>query len=299
MKRSGKEKILWFNMVALMWAFVIVGILFVAVPDGVAAFTTALGRRFGDFAEPPRTGFLLWLSLGTAYMVLVSALAYLIQKDLHGNRRLLPLLALGKLTSSLTSLLFYVFALDAFAYLLNFIVDGAIVLNLAGIYFSLGTPGGGSVFESNEAKYPRFRKGTRAREILAAVLAVLLPDPPRVGNADGVTHREIDEDRLDERLVDYFGELSPRGPLLLLVSLYLIEYGTFLWRGTPRPFTRLSAKEREDYLGSFERSRCYLRQRILFSIRFPATVLFFSQPHRETGAGYEFSRLDRSNVGEY
>ncbi len=296
MKYSGKEKILWLNIVVLMWAFLIVGALFVSVPDGVVAFTTALGRRFGNFAEPPATGFRLWLSLGTAYMVLVVALAYLIQKDLHGNKRLLPLLALGKFTSSLTSLLFYVYSLDAFAYLLNFIVDGAIVLNLAVIYFSLGTTGGGSI---PEAQDPRFRQGTKAREILTAVLAVLLPDPPRVGDVGIHTHREIDEDRLGERLVQYFGELSPRGPLLLLVSLYFIEYGTLLWKGVARPFTRLSVKERQDYLDGFEKSRSYFRQRILFGIRFPATVLFFSLPMRETGVGYEFPAIDRSNVGEY
>ena len=38
------------------------------------------------------------------------------------------MLAAGKAASSLTSLAFYVFEEDVFAYLLNFLVDGSLVL---------------------------------------------------------------------------------------------------------------------------------------------------------------------------
>ena len=292
MKYHGRDKILWLNMVALMLAFISVGALFIAIPDEVVAFTVTLGQWFGDFADPPKTGFRVWLSLGSAYMVLVSALAYLIQKDLYKNRGLILILALGKFTSSFTCLMFYLFSLDAFAYLLNFVIDGGIVLNLMVIYFLLGTPKNGT-FPAERNK--SFQKASKGHEILTAVLATLLPDPPN----SGTTHQEISEDRLDEQVLHYFRELNPRGPLFLLLTLYAIEYGTLPWKGTLRPFTRLTPRERENYLCDFENSRWYFRQRILFSIRFLATVLFFSQPHREIETGYETPKIDRSNVGVY
>lgn len=129
MDQPGLDRLVRLNIIALMWAFIIVGALFFLVPDGVVAFTNRVGSWMGDFSEAPPTGFRLWLSLGTAYMVLVSLLAYLIQRDVHGNRSLLLVLAAGKLTSSITCLLFYLFSLDAFGYLLNFLVDGSSVLN--------------------------------------------------------------------------------------------------------------------------------------------------------------------------
>ena len=114
MRYKGVERLIQLNVIGLMWTFIVVGALFFLIPDSVVAFTNAVGRMLGDFSEGPVTGFRLWLSLGTSYMVLVSALAYLIQKDLHGNRRLILVLAAGKGASSRTSLFFYIFSLDAF-----------------------------------------------------------------------------------------------------------------------------------------------------------------------------------------
>jgi hypothetical protein len=65
-------------------------------------------------------------------MVLVTVLAYLTQYDVQSNRRLLPILAIGKLTSSLTALAFYILDQRVFIYLVNFIVDGCIVVIIVG-----------------------------------------------------------------------------------------------------------------------------------------------------------------------
>jgi hypothetical protein len=61
-------------------------------------------------------------------MVVITGLCLVAQTDVVRYRPLLLLLAAGKTASSLTSLGFYLFDEDVFAYLLNFLVDGSLVL---------------------------------------------------------------------------------------------------------------------------------------------------------------------------
>jgi len=286
------ERLVRLNVVALMWAFIIVGALFFLVPDGVVVFTNLVGSWLGEFSEAPQTGFRLWLSLATAYMVLVSVLAYLIQRDLHGNRPLLLVLAAGKAASSLTCLLFYLFSLDAFGYLLNFLVDGSIVLNCLVLYRVLDPR---RRTRARASGLPRgLERGGRGRAILDAVLATVLADDDRVDGG-----RAVPSPALDEELLEYLRGLGPSGPRALLPALLAIEYGTPFWFGTLRPFTRLGPAERAQYLRGFETSRFYLRERVLFPIRFLATTLFYARPEAEAAIGYERPRIDRARVGIY
>lgn len=283
MDRAGLERIARFNVLALLWAFVAVGALFFLVPDGVVAFTNRVGSWLGDFSEAPATGFRLWLSLGTAYMVLISVLAYLIQRDLHGNRSLLLVLAAGKLTSSVTCLLFYLFSLDAFGYLLNFLVDGAIVVDCLLLYRLLDP-------QRRLRGIPRWlERGGRGRAILDAVLATMLPSDDCL--AGGGSARLAG---LDEEMLDYLRGLGPGALRALVSALLVIQYGTVLRLGTLRLFTRLAPAERERYLRGFETSRFYLCEGVLFPIRFLATTLFYSRPDEETATGYEPPRIDRT-----
>jgi hypothetical protein len=278
MDRDGLERLARLNVVVLMWAFVAVGTLFLLVPDGVVAFTNRIGAWLG-FPEAPPTGFRLWLSLATGYMVLVSVLAHLIQRDVHRNRGLLLVLAAGKLASSLTCLAFYLFSLGAFGYLLNFLVDGAIVLDCLLLHRLLDP-------QRRLSAVPRWlERGGRGRAILDAVLATMLADG-RAGPAG-----------LDGDLLDYLRGLEPAALRGLVPALLVIEYGTVLWLGTLRPFTRLDAAERERYLAGFETSRFLLRERALFPIRFLATTLFYARPEEEAATGYEPPRIDRVGVG--
>ncbi|MEB2284624.1 MAG: hypothetical protein B6D46_00545 [Polyangiaceae bacterium UTPRO1] len=273
------------NVVGLFWGFVVVGTLFFLVPDGVVAFTDRVGAWFGDFPQAPQTGFRLWLSLTTGYMVLVSLLAYLIQRDIHGNRSLLLVLAAGKLTSSVTCLLFYMFSLAAFGYLLNFLVDGSIVLNCLLLYRLLDP-------SRRRPGFPRWlERGGRGRSILTGVLATMLPDAADEKGAGGAESADFAED-----VLDYLRGFGPAAPRALVPALLTIEYGTILWFGTLRPFTRLDAAERERYLRGFENSRFYLRERVLFPIRLLATTLFYSRPEQEAVTGYERPRIDRSGA---
>ena len=104
-----------------------VGLLFIVSPDGTLACSTT-SATFGDFAPAPETDEQLWLSLGFAYMVVITGICLVVQADVVRYRPLMLVLAAGKAASSLTSLGFYLFDDDVFAYLLNFLVDGFLAL---------------------------------------------------------------------------------------------------------------------------------------------------------------------------
>jgi len=110
--------------------FALVGILFIAAPDGVLSTLDDLGERLplGAFATAPETLQQLWLALGFAYMTVITGICLVVQADVVRYRPLLLVLAAGKAASSLAALGAYLFDADVFAYLLNFLVDGFLVV---------------------------------------------------------------------------------------------------------------------------------------------------------------------------
>lgn len=116
------------TMRLLAITFAVVGILFITTPGGVAGRMADAGDWFGDFAQPPGTGLKLWLSLGFAYMTVITGLAWVVSTDVARYRDMLLVLAAGKAASSLATGAFFFFDDDVFIYLLNFIVDGSLVL---------------------------------------------------------------------------------------------------------------------------------------------------------------------------
>lgn len=120
------ERFVVLNLRLMAVGFAITGFFFIAWPDGTLARLTELGDHLGDFAAPPETDQRLWLSLGFAYMTVITALALIAQADVVRYRPMLLALAAGKAASSITSFVFY-FQDDVFAYLLNGIVDGSLV----------------------------------------------------------------------------------------------------------------------------------------------------------------------------
>ena len=70
-------------------------------------------------------------------MVVITGICLVVQADVVRYRALLLVLAAGKTASSLATLGFFVFDEQVFAYLLNFILDGSLVL------ISLGALGPG------------------------------------------------------------------------------------------------------------------------------------------------------------
>ena len=125
-ERAESFAVLSLRLLAL--SFAVVGILFIAVPNGVLDTVSDLGDELGGFSRAPHGTEQLWLALGFSYMVVISGICLLAQADVVRYRSLLLVLALGKAASSLSSLAFYIFEEDVFAYLLNFLIDGSLVL---------------------------------------------------------------------------------------------------------------------------------------------------------------------------
>jgi hypothetical protein len=120
------ERFVVLNLRLMAVGFAITGFFFIAWPDGTLARLTELGHHFGFDTPAPPTDERLWLSLGFAYMVVITAIALIAQADVVRYRPLLLALAAGKAASSITSWIFFIED-DVFAYLLNGIVDGSLV----------------------------------------------------------------------------------------------------------------------------------------------------------------------------
>jgi hypothetical protein len=121
------ERFVVLNLRLLAVSFAVVGTLFIAAPDGVLDVLTDLGDAIGDFTPAPETVEQFWLGLGFAYMVVIAGICLVVSLDVVRYRPLLLVLAAGKAASSLSTLGFYLFDEDVFAYLLNFLVDGFLV----------------------------------------------------------------------------------------------------------------------------------------------------------------------------
>ncbi len=121
------ERFVVLNLRLLAVSFAVVGILFIAVPNGVLDVISDLGDELGSFTTAPETVEKLWLALAFAYMVVITGICLVVQADVARYRPLLLVLAAGKTASSLAALGFYLFDSDVFIYLLNFLVDGFLV----------------------------------------------------------------------------------------------------------------------------------------------------------------------------
>jgi hypothetical protein len=128
MRGEKAERFVVLSLRLLAASFALVGLLFIAMPDGTLGVLSDLGDSIGGFAEAPETTQQLWLALGFAYMVVITGICLVVQADVVRYRPLLLVLAAGKAASSLASLGFFLFDEDVFAYLLNFLVDGFLAL---------------------------------------------------------------------------------------------------------------------------------------------------------------------------
>jgi hypothetical protein len=128
MRGKKAESLAVLSLRAHALSFAVVGILFIAVPNGVLDVISDLGDDLGGFTRAPHGTEQLWLALGFSYMVVITGICLLAQTDVVRYRALLLLLAAAKTASSLAALGFYLFDEHVFIYLLNFLVDGSLVL---------------------------------------------------------------------------------------------------------------------------------------------------------------------------
>jgi hypothetical protein len=126
MSPATAERIVVLTMRFLVASFAVVGLLFIATPDGVVHRIEQVGEWIGDFSRGAETEQRMWLGLAFAYMTVITGLALVVSLDVVRFRPLLLVLAAGKLASSLTTGAFFLDD-DVFIYLLNFLVDGSLV----------------------------------------------------------------------------------------------------------------------------------------------------------------------------
>jgi hypothetical protein len=134
------EQFVVFNLRLMAIGFAITGFFFIAWPDGTLERLTELGGHLGFDTPAPKTDERLWLSLGFAYMVVITFLAWIASTDVVRYRPMLLALAAGKAASSTTSLVFFIQD-DVFVYLLNGIVDGLLVFASLLLYSLAGRVG--------------------------------------------------------------------------------------------------------------------------------------------------------------
>ena len=129
MTGAAAERFVVLNLRLLAASFAVVGLLFIAAPDGTLGALDDFGEwlPLGEFVPAPETAEQLWLALGFAYMTVITGICLVAQADVIRYRPLLLVLAAGKAASSLAALGFYLFDERVFAYLLNFLVDGFLV----------------------------------------------------------------------------------------------------------------------------------------------------------------------------
>jgi hypothetical protein len=128
------ERLVVLTLRGLALCFAVVGILFIATPNGVLGRIDDVGNWIGSFPTAPQSEEKLWLALAFAYMTVITGIALVVASDVGRYRPFLLVLAAGKAASSLAAGAFFVFHQNVFIYLLNFIVDGSLVLTVLGLW---------------------------------------------------------------------------------------------------------------------------------------------------------------------
>ncbi len=131
---TSKQKNYRLLMLLLFWTFLIVGLMFYFIPNPIINVFNIVSEKIGYFQPLPQNIEKFYLDLAVAYMACVTAIAYMISKNVLKNLNLTPVLIVGKTTSSLISLLSFILYQKALLYLSNFVIDGSIVLIVLVLY---------------------------------------------------------------------------------------------------------------------------------------------------------------------
>ena len=121
-------------MIVLFWTFLIAGLSFYIIPNNIITLFNLVSDKIGYFRPLPQNLEKFYLDLAVAYMACVTAIAYLISRDVLKNVNLTPVLIVGKTTSSLISLVSFFLYQKSLLYLSNFVIDGCIVLIVLAFY---------------------------------------------------------------------------------------------------------------------------------------------------------------------
>ena len=260
----------------LAWTFAVVGLIFLLAPNGTVRTINAVGSIFRVFPPAPESELRFWLSLGVAYMALVTLLAWRIADDPRANRGLMPILAAGKFASSFTCLLFFLFDRPTFLYLLNFLVDGSILLIVLGCYAWVG-----AVEQSaRHAAEP----SRRVAELLALLTDTMAPE-------SGAFPLGACTPKLRQAVWNYFAQLHPLGTVGLTAILYVIEYGPYAFGPRRCRFSAMRPTERDAYLAGWEHSRLAFRRPLLNGLKLAIMLVFYDAPEVCAQIGYDGTYL--------
>lgn len=272
--RPDRLALLTLRVLAL--SFAVVGMQFLLAPDATLASLDATGAYFGDFPATPATGARLWLALSVAYMLLVTLLAWLAQRDLARARPYLALLFAGKASSSLIALLAYRTVSPTFPYLANFVVDGAIALTVAAIW--VAAPRLAAYASDARLRGVPTLSRVDAR-ILCAVLEALAPP----GSA---LTAETAGPSVADAVEDYARAAGALGAFRWL--LRGLELSPFLlpplWL---RRFSKLDLDDRVRVLKAWEDSRFWPRRQALAALKLVTLTHVYGRPEVLRAIGYQ------------
>lgn len=256
-------------------AFAVTGLTFYLFPSQVIEVMNAAGRTFG-LPEAPAMGHRFWLSLGTAYMALVTALAWLIGANPAAGRPMMLALAIGKATSSLTCLGYVLSDAPYFIYWANFAVDASLALVAIWAWLATAHLPGGRIGAAGAG-------GGRpvAPEKLGPTLSAM------VGSEDPLWIT-----RLSGQVSAYFAALGPHGSLGLRLLLGWLNLLPLVLGPRHRTLRRLTGVEREAALERIEAARSPLARAPLHMFKLIVMMQHYEQPDVQRTIGYRPEYLD-------
>ncbi|MBS1893480.1 MAG: hypothetical protein JST59_19440, partial [Actinobacteria bacterium] len=239
MQGEAAERFIVFALRVLAVCFAVVGLLYLFLPTPTLDVISDVGEILGNHNRAPHTQEYMWLSLGFAYMAVITGICLIAQADVVRFRPLILLLAAGKAASSLTSLAFFLIQGQVFTYLLGFLVDGSLILLSIWLWTLVGR------IDRRPFEVGRGGRGLGGpeRRTLAAIAATMAP------GVDGApaAEREI---AVAEPVADFLASVPPSFLLQLRLGLRAFE-----WLPFPRRFSRLDQTGRERVLKRLEGSR--------------------------------------------
>jgi choline dehydrogenase-like flavoprotein len=274
MQGEAAERFVVFALRVLAFSFAVVGLLYLLVPSPTLDVISDVGELLGNHNRAPHTQEYMWLSLGFAYMAVITGICLIAQADVVRYRPLLLLLAAGKAASSLTSLAFFLIQDQVFTYLLGFLVDGSLILLALWLWVLVGRID--RPFEAGGAGGPR-GLGAAERRTLGAICEAMAP------GIDGLpaAEREVE---VAGPVADFLRAIPPNFQLQLRLGLRAFE-----WMPFPRRFSRLDQPGRERVLKRLEGSRLPFKHDLLLMAKLFSTLGYTIAPAVEAKVGNEIA----------
>jgi choline dehydrogenase-like flavoprotein len=264
------ENFVVFALRVLAVCFAVVGLLYLVVPTPTLDVISDVGELFGNRTRAPHTQEFMWLSLGFAYMAVITGICLIAQADVVRYRPLILLLAAGKAASSLTSLSFFLIQDQVFAYLLGFLVDGSLILLALWLWSLVGR-----IDRPFDVGRGARGLGTGERRTLRAICEAMAP------GVDGAPAAERDIS-VSGPVAEFLRSVPPSFLLQLRLGLRAFE-----WMPFPRRFSNLDQAGRERVLKRLEGSRLALKHDLLLMAKLFSTLGYAVAPEVEAKVGNE------------